>query len=375
MKIAILTLTLDYNYGGILQAYALQYVLRNAGHQVEHLQTRVETGPFHPKWLMPIVWCKRIIRKFCLGEKKLPIFRNPHKWIRENTAEFIKNNISVRFISHTEWMNVNSCDYDYIIVGSDQVWRPKYAYPIERYFLDFLDGSIIKVAYAASFGTECNEFSQEAQIRCAELISQFRAVSVREKSGIELCRKLFNVEAVNVLDPTLLLDQKVYMGLLSKTSTHPICGELMCYFLDPDVNSDILISKVSSILNFRPFNANSKIELPDADIVEKYHPKVEQWIRGFYEANFIITDSFHACVFSIIFKKNFIVYANNSRGITRLESLLHTLNMTQRIVSSMDDFENRKDALLLPINYNEIEPLIERERAKSYSFLEKCGLC
>ena len=98
MKIAILTLPLHTNYGGILQAYALQTVLERMGHEVEHLQPEVTYPPLHPAWQMPLVWGKRLIRKYLGGDSKLPIFEHPRRWVRKNTDMFIAEIIRCRYL-------------------------------------------------------------------------------------------------------------------------------------------------------------------------------------------------------------------------------------------------------------------------------------
>ena len=207
MKIAIITLPLNTNYGGILQAYALQTVLQRMGHDVQHLQPKVEFHPLHPVWKMPFVWSKRLLRKCFGGEWRLPVFEHPHRWIRRYTDVFIYKHIEMRPLSDEEWNASLAKDYDVFMVGSDQVWRPCYALPLERYFLSFLDdtGSNPRIAYAASFGTENCEFSANQILDCRKLLQKFSFVSVREQSGTEICKRIFGVNASHVLDPTLLL--------------------------------------------------------------------------------------------------------------------------------------------------------------------------
>ena len=138
MRIGIVTFTFWTNYGCLLQAYALQTALRRMGHEVEHLQLPVEFPTLHPSWKMPMVYCKRVARKFFCGERSIPIFMHPHKWIRINTDAFIASHICPRYLNEEEWTGELSNEYDAIIFGSDQIWRPIYAYPIEKYFGAFL---------------------------------------------------------------------------------------------------------------------------------------------------------------------------------------------------------------------------------------------
>lgn len=107
---------------------------------------------------------------------------------------------------------------DAIIVGSDQVWRPDYSSCQPNYFLDFLpkDSKIRRISNAASFGGDNWDWSTELTARCAKLLQLFDAVSVREASGVRLCKEHFNVGAVNVLDPTMLLDPEDYIAIIGK---------------------------------------------------------------------------------------------------------------------------------------------------------------
>ena len=160
MKIAILTLDLQTNFGGILQAYALQTVLERMGHEVTHLQAK--HSRLHNPVVMPLVWCKRLYRKYFQGDRQLPIFENPYKWAGKNTDRFISSNLNCRFLAPEEWNEGLAREYDVIVVGSDQVWRPNYTSDVTRFFTAFLGHSDIRrIAYAASFGVDVNEFSEE----------------------------------------------------------------------------------------------------------------------------------------------------------------------------------------------------------------------
>ena len=205
MKIAILTLQLYTNYGGILQAYALQKILERMGHEVTHLQAK-NSRLLHNPVIMPLVWGKRLYRKYFQGDSQLPVFENPYKWARKNTDRFISENLNCRFLTPEEWNEGLACEYDAFVVGSDQVWRPIYSPDVTRFFTAFLGHSdICRIAYAASFGVDVNEFSDE-QIACGrEYLKLFSAISVREESGIRMCKELFDVQSCQVLDPTMLL--------------------------------------------------------------------------------------------------------------------------------------------------------------------------
>ena len=361
MKIAIITLPLHTNYGGILQAYALQTVLQRMGHDVQHLQPKVEYLPLHPAWQMPFVWVKRIIRKCFLGEWKLPIFEHPHRWMRRYTDVFIHQHIVMRSLLDEEWNASLAKDYDVFIVGSDQVWRPCYALPIERYFLSFLDDTCSnpRIAYAASFGTENCEFSANQILDCSKLLQKFSFVSVREQSGVEICKQLFGVRASHLLDPTLLLSKDDYLKLIQNQK--PSKGNLMVYVLDETPDIRLFISQIAASEKLVPFNANyslgNRLGIPQLPI--------ENWLRGFVDAKLIITDSFHACVFAIIFNKPFICLGNDERGMTRFHSLLDLFGLQHCLLNEKQLFEIPK------INWGEVNMKLNQLHKESLLGLEQ----
>ena len=224
-------------------------------------------------------------------------------------------------------------DFDAIVVGSDQVWRPKYFGKIEDAYLQFAkDWNIKRIAYAASFGTAEWEYTENQTEICKDLIKKFDAVSVREDSGKDMCKKYLDVDAEHLLDPTMLLEKEDYIRIFANSGTPQSPGTLMCYILDETPEKQSLINKISREKDLIPFRVNSKVENCTAPLAERIQPPVEQWIRGFYDAEFVVTDSFHACVFSILFNKPFIAISNKGRGESRFQSLLKLFDLDNRII-------------------------------------------
>ncbi len=365
MKIAILTLDLQTNFGGILQAYALQTVLERMGHEVVHLQAK--HSRLHNPVVMPLVWVKRLYRKYFLGDRQLPVFENPYKWARKNTDRFISCNLNCRFLAPEEWNEGLAREYDAFVVGSDQVWRPFYTPDVTRFFTAFLGQSdICRIAYAASFGVDVNEFSEE-QIACGrEYLKMFSAISVREESGIRLCEELFDVQACQVLDPTMLLRREDYQRFASTAPQSP--GNLMVYVLDRTEEKDAFISEFADKRGLVPFYANSKTEIPwnvDIPIGERKQPPLENWLRGFADAEFVLTDSFHACVFSILFHKPFGVFVNLERGLSRIESLLRPLGLMDRCITDAPVDLDRS------IDWKFIDNVLMQKTESSLDFLKQ----
>lgn len=343
MKIGILTLPLHTNYGGILQAYALQTVLERMGHEVEVLD---KPDQIHrPLWRNSITYLKRLGMRImgkdvCLDYQKEYNSRERAK--RKYTKAFIQKYIRRRIIDRYEKISPN--DYDAIVVGSDQVWRRCYmpGNDVRIAYLDFTKGwNIKRIAYAASFGVDSWEYNPKDTKIARKAIQRFDAVSTREKSGMDLCMNYLDyTSAIHVLDPTMLLDKSDYEKLVEKSDqTYKPDGELMLYILDYTDEKREFVNKVANQLNLRPFDTNSKYEVKGATLDEIVQPPVEQWLRSFMESSFVITDSFHACVFSILFHKPFIVIGNEKRGMSRISSLLQTLGINSHLKCNFRDLD------------------------------------
>lgn len=368
MKIGILTLPLHTNYGGILQVYALQTVLERMGHnvfvldkgQIRHLKV------WEALWIYP----KRFAVKY-VKRKNIDIFAIRHHnkifpIISQYTQLFIDKYIHVLRVN--DFSKLNSHDFDAIVVGSDQIWRPEYNEKIENAYLQFAElWNIKRIAYAVSFGTDKWGYTAKQTNTCAALANKFKAVSVREESGIHLCHDYLGIDAQLVLDPTMLLSAEDYMEIVEKSNVKTSSGNLLCYILDENEDKHKLIDLIAKEKKLIPFRVNSKVENKKASISERVQPPVEQWIRGFYDAEFIITDSFHACVFSILFNKPFIVYGNEERGISRFVSLLQIFGLENRLILNSGEYSSKIGIYSNKDAGRKLSAL----RTKSYAFLRK----
>lgn len=217
MNIAILTQPICNNYGGILQNYALQTVLERQGHTVTTLNFPVISGYSGSKVRHILSTCRRVLRKLN-GDPAVV-------WV-DLATEYRKQvelaHLQKIFLDNHQHLyticppitreQVEQFHFDAFVVGSDQVWRPRYNAYIPNLFLDFTEGmSVKRIAYAASFGTDQWEFSTEQTTISSFLAKKFDVVSVREASGIQLCKQNLGVDAIQVLDPTLLLSAEEYL--------------------------------------------------------------------------------------------------------------------------------------------------------------------
>lgn len=315
-KISIITQHLLSNYGGLLQNFALQQVLKKLGYNVTTIDY-LRTINFIPFWRYLFSWAKSFVFLFIPGKhRKFAIYS--HKGQRGSlTNIFVLNWIKTSFKCY-RYKRIMLKNCDAVIVGSDQVWRPKYNYRIEDMYLKFAEGLPIKrIAYAASFGVADWEYTPKQARECSRLAKKFDAISVREESGVRLCKEYLGVDATWVLDPTLLLTKDDYLPICEEI---PTCTEkyLAVYVLDENKEISATYEKeaASRGLVVKKFHADSKSTLT-----------VPEWLAMFRDASYVVTDSFHGTVFSIIFGKEFKCIYNKGRGAARFESLLKLYNL------------------------------------------------
>lgn len=370
MRIGIYTLPLNFNYGGILQAYALQTVLKRMGHE-----SIVLDRPLFPftkiKWYSRLT-LRNLYRKYVQHE--IPYISLP-KYLYETyniTTQYTEPFITkyINRLKVNDYSKLSQDDYDVVLCGSDQVWRRCFQLnkkSIYNAFIDFAKNwNVKRLSYAASFGVDYWEYSPEETEKCRELIALFDAISVRETSGVDLCSSYLGVNAVHVLDPTLLIDASDYINQLKILETPKSPGDMLVYILDENENKHVILSRIESLTGLKRFVVNSKAENYEAPLEDRIQPPVESWLRGFYDAKLVLTDSFHACVFSILFKKQFYVIANKNRGLARIESLLKQLNLEDRIVD-----EQSMNVLNKSIDYDSVFQKLEVLRYNSFKFLKE----
>lgn len=374
MRIGILTLPLHTNYGGILQAYALQTVLERMGHEVVVFDCPLRKFEL-PIWKKPLCYSKRIIKRYILQDKgtlinKEKIDFEKERYFRKNTQPFINAHIHRYVVRKLE--DIKKDDIDAIVVGSDQIWRMLYFKSMwftkraANAFLAFTAGwNIKRIAYAASFGNNTPEIPEREIEDCRKAISSFDAVSVREESGVEICKRLFGIDAQWVLDPTMLLSSDDYIKLIGgNMGQSRSTGTLMSYVLDENSDVSELRATIAKGKKLRINITNIAVNrIGQNDLIAQ--PPVENWLQSFLDADFVINDSFHACVFSILFHKQFIVYGNKDRGMERFTSLLGMFGLQDRLVTSSSEYKPLPD-----IDYDKVDRILNEKRQETMSFLE-----
>ena len=354
MRIGIVTQPLEMNYGGILQNWALQQVLKRMGHEPITIDAyqRYSTLHFAYNWL-------RVAIKRLLGNKKI---KYPTRYCgalrNELMGQFIEQHINkTKVMWNYQRSVVKDYHFDGIVVGSDQVWRIAYnADHIEDMYLRFAEGMPLKrVAYAASFGVDKWDYSEERTNVCAALAQKMNAVSVREESGIKLCHDHLGINAVQVLDPTMLLTPDDYNEIIDKDwdAQEPYLA-VYCLDITPAKEAFFNQQAQKKGLNVRYFSAGWQSQLT-----------IEQWLAMIKNATLVVTDSFHGTVFSILFEREFYTLANPNRGNTRMTGFLSSLGLEHRQLSDMEPVEPIEQE----INWQDVRKRAVPDIQRSYDFL------
>ena len=369
MKIGILTHALTTNYGGILQNYALQQVLKEYGHSPITIDYNY---PFSAKVCI-LSFVSRFLRR--IKGETLPL----RAWTTSKEAKMISQNMNrfvANYICTTEKCSISkisttqSYNFDALIVGSDQVWRGG-GRPVAKFFFsDFRNLNIPKVAYAASFGTDYWNYSSQETKECRKLIKLFSGISVREADAIAICKEHLGVSAKLVLDPTMLISKNYYEDLANYCSSPSLEeANMMVYILDSSPSKNSIVDSISRKLNLSINSVRAEkyfSEVGVSEINKCIFPPIEEWLRGFMNAKYVVTDSFHGTVFSIIFNKPFVSIINKQRGASRFYSLLNMFGLQDRLISDISEIGN---VLTKDIDYSRVNNILKKYQKESVDFL------
>lgn len=350
MKVGLVSLPMTWNYGGILQQYALQQILKSEGHDVIVLTIRKDRKSIFKNSLVRVKWFLISL----IGRINL-------KGISSLTdVEYFKNtyfdNLTRSFFDDVDIDNfIRKNNIDALLVGSDQIWNRDALPNLRASFLGYEVRK--KLSYAASFAKpECTYAEEEVEY-AKSLLKDFCYVSVRETGGAEIMSSYFEMESQVVLDPTLLLNSSDYDNDIALTEFKD--DYVFSYVLDMSCDKKNFIKRISDHFDLAVFDFNSL----------KTYRGVEAWLSRLRSAKFIITDSYHGVCFSIVFKKDFLVVENESRGSDRFKTVLGFLGLQDRLVKEADinEFDLNK---VLDINWDQVDKAKNKLAADSLDFLK-----
>lgn len=346
-KIGILTFHYpsNKNFGGILQAYAVQKMFENQGNKVE---------------LINLIPFKETIKT------KISTYITGNGFI-DFSNKFLKVSNQCKTLEDLKMLNLKMSTF---VVGSDQVWRPTWLKSyLSHYYFDFVDDKNKKIAYAASFGTDNWDGGYELTTKIKKLIQRFDYISVREESGVKICKEKFGVDATCVLDPTLMIDKNDYKIILDDYNSKHMKKEKFIAYMLLDDNSELRHqSKImSNYLSVKNIHINGKFLFKNKFFI---YNKVSCWLNYIKNSELVVTDSFHCTVFSLIFNKKFVVVANPTRGTARLENLLGIVGLKERFFTDIKDVL-KSGILDKDIDYVEVEKKLNIHREYSMNFLKK----
>ena len=351
-KVGILTFQFpeNRNFGASLQSYACMKLIEKFNNEVEIINYYKDNF-------------NETIKKYILSNIE-------GKNFKEYNKKFLK--LTNKINSSNELEDLNN-QFDIFVVGSDQVWRNTCLNnKTTHYFFDFVEENKKKISYAASFGIDYWEGDRQVTEEVKSLIKRFNQISVREESGIDICRNVFGIEnVVCVLDPTLTIDRGDYQPILDdwKDKSHLKKKYIAHMLLDDTEQLKKGSKKVADYLGLKINYIKGKtINILGKPLI--LYNKVSQWLTYLKDAELVITDSFHCTVFSIIFHKKFVVVVNSSRGIARLETLLGKLGLQDRLFTNIDDVL-KSGILDKEIDYEEVDKKLEIHRKYSMEFLKK----
>lgn len=349
-KIVILTFQEpeNQNFGAILQSFANQKLLGKLNEDTKLIDYR--------------------LKKINIIKKVKNIIEG--KGFKEFHSKFL---IKTEKIINQKLLKDLNQKANIFIVGSDQVWRkPIVDMAGFNFYFDFVDDSKKKIAYAASFGVDYWEGNEKLTEEIKPLIKGFDHISVREESGIDICKNTFGVDnVVCVLDPTLMIDREDYQPILDdwQDKSHLKKKYIAHMLLDDTEQLRNGSKKIADYLGAEINYIKGKSFKFLGKTITLYN-KVSQWLTYLKDAELVVTDSFHCAVFSIIFHKKFIVVANPARGIARLETLLGKVGLEDRFFTNIDDVLE-SGILDREIDYQEVDKKLEIHRKYSMEFLTK----
>lgn len=362
MQIKIITCHDVYNHGASLQAYALQTYIGLLGHSVEIIDYKPDylCGDYQLWSVNNPAFDKLLFKPFYLLAK-LPqrLYSLKRKWAFDHyTKQYLK--LTAQCFHSNEELKLNPPLADIYIAGSDQIWNTLFQNGRDAaFYLDFAPSSAKRISYAASFATE--DVVDEYRPFVCKMLQNFDAVSIRERCSLPLLESLGRADGVAVCDPVFLLTRKQWETVLPQNQSHE--EYLLVYDTEFSPKVKEIAKRIAKEKNLKIYNVSaSRIGYADKDLWASSPIDFVQLIR---DASYVVSNSFHASAFSIIFERDFCVI-NRSEGINeRMKSLLSNYKLEERLVSGYSE------KLLKQIDYQQVRPQVLKDIEYSKGFLNQ----
>lgn len=371
-KIGIVTIYDNNNYGNRLQNYALQQYLVSLGYCVQTIKNIPYIDFKYGNHKFKSLYLKRSILN-------LPFIRNRtrQKEINEWEDNLLQYNNNPKryqaFSSFDRYILYYPCligyynmkelnrQFDCFITGSDQVWNPLIGRGTGLDFLTFADKEK-RVAYAASISLD--KIPAQYYARFSRYLKGMKYISVREQQAVEIIQNEFKVPAVRVIDPTMLITRNEWEDLAMKSVVHLPKRYVLCMFLGDK-------SEVDNIISYAANNDCEIIWLNDKSYYDTYSFGPIDFLYAIMHAQMVFTDSFHGCVFSIIFHTSFFAINRKGKGanmFSRIQSLLTLFGLEDRqyVKSISSEYKEIDDS-----KWHLVDQVMESERKKGATFLSQ----
>lgn len=335
-KINLLTIHYGKCYGAVMQTYATCKLLKEYGHIVTviNLVNPIKRGD----------WKRLQFWKDCFREFQFWYFK------RKYFSKLTKKGFSID--------EINLPDADLTIVGSDQVWNRDITGNFGMtYFLDYVPSHQQKISLASSFGKELWEEDDDYTKCVKSLLSKFSSISVREPTGVKIINEIMGLDAMTLPDPTIGYGHFEDL-VLNHKPIHVVYPFLLLNNASVEEKT-IHIAKALNLPVFRHSIVSCRL---------LNGPR--KWLTRIKNSDYIITDSFHGVAFSLLFNKQFFVFCASSKKFTRIRSLLKLCSLEERYIESVEDFEQRKNALIAPIDYTSVNARLQIEQIRYRSYIQ-----
>lgn len=374
MKIIAIISAINTNYGTLLQAYATQQELLKLGFQTDvFYYTSNPVKQFYRVFNLPFLVTKlKALNVRLTAKMKYPEIYKKLAIREEVFMDFRLNKLTITpKIASKEELTKKVCEYDGVVLGSDQVWNPQNL-EMDYYTLNFVPDSIPKITYAPSFGV--SEIPEKQKEKTAAYLKRIQHISVRELAGSKIVKNLTGRDVPTVCDPTALLTREQWDAIKSKKQYTPD-KYIFCYFLGSNMQYREFANKVAAQTGYKLVAIQHMDEFVKGDLdfadVKPYDVDPGDFVNLIANAEMVLTDSFHGTMFSIYYHTTFYIFNFDVQGSknsvnSRIDSIIKLLDIGDRRLSGT---ENVEDCLNREIDWVTLQGRVDQFRMESEEYL------